>query len=307
MLRNIRWFSIASLLVAVALVLGACGTPVPTAPRAETPEATPTPPPIPTSVPWGDLLGDMILIPAGEFTMGSSQEEIDHGIQGCEEVHGHCARRWFENELPQHSVYLDAFYIGRYEVTNEQYEHFVEVTGYEAPRGWSGGSIPRGLEDHPVVNVSWYDALAYCRWLSEETGQTVRLPTEAEWEKAARGTDGRVYPWGDEFEAGKCNSAAEDIETTTPVGQYSPQGDSPYGVADVAGNVWEWTSSLHEGYPYDPLDGREDLGAGGPRVLRGGAFYGNHGGGRCAARNRDPADLRDDALGFRVAVAPGSP
>jgi formylglycine-generating enzyme required for sulfatase activity len=305
MLANRRRFSIASLLVVVAFVLGACGTPVPTAPRAETAEVPP--PPMATSVPWGDLLGDMIPIPAGEFTMGSTQEEINYGLQRCEESHGHCQRSWFENELPQHTVYLNAFYIGRYEVTNAQYERFVRATGYQTPRGWSGGSIPGGLEDHPVVNVSWHDALAYCRWLSEETGQIVRLPTEAEWEKAARGTDGRVYPWGDEFDAAKCNSLENDIQTTTPVGQYSPQGDSPYGVADVAGNVWEWTSSVHKGYPYDPVDGREDLGAGGSRVLRGGAFYGNHGAGRCAARNRDPADLRDDAVGFRVAVPAGSP
>ena len=303
--RSVQCFSMAGLMVAVALALGACGAPAPTASRPETTEAPP--PPIATPVQGGDLLGDLILIPAGEFTMGSSREEIDHGLQGCEEVHGRCDRRWFENELPQHTVYLHAFYIGRYEVTNAKYERFVEATGYEPPRGWSDSSMPGGLEDHPVVNVSWHDAQAYCRWLSEETGQTVRLPTEAEWEKAARGTDGRLYPWGDEFDGGKCNTAADDIETTTPVGQYSPQGDSPYGVADVAGNVWEWTSSLHEGYPYDPLDGREDPEAGGVRVLCGGAFWGNHGGGRCAARNRDPADLRDDALGFRVAVSPNSP
>ena len=213
---NMRWLSIASLLGVVALMLGACGQPIPAAPRAETPEARP---PIATSLPWGDLLGDMILVPAGEFTMGSSQEEIEYALHRCEEAYGHCQRSWFENELPQHTVYLDDFYIGRYEVSNAQYEHFVEATGYQAPRGWSGGSIPGGLENHPVVNVSWHDALAYCRWLSEETGHTVRLPTEAEWEKSARGTDGRVYPWGDEFDTGKCNSDEDNIETTTPVGQ----------------------------------------------------------------------------------------
>ena len=175
----------------------------PPPPPPETPEAppppvaSPTPPPPAASLRRGDLLGDMILVPAGEFIMGSSLEQIDYAFQLCEETYGNCQRSWFFNEFPQHTVYLDAFYIGRYEVTNAQYERFVEATGYEAPLiDWPDGSIPGGLENHPVVDVSWYDALAYCHWLSEETGQTVRLPTEAEWEKAARGTDGRVYPLG---------------------------------------------------------------------------------------------------------------
>jgi formylglycine-generating enzyme required for sulfatase activity len=286
MLRNIRSFSIASLLVVVALVPGACGTSVPTAPSAETPEAPP--PPIATSVPWGDLLGDIILIPAGEFTMGSDTGAAD--------------------EKPVHEVYVDAFYIGKHEVTNAQYERFVEDTGHRAAQYWPGASISEGNENHPVVNVSWYDARAYCQWLSDQTGQIVRLPTEAEWEKAARGTDGRVYPWGDEFDKDKCNSRESGIGDTTPVGGYSPEGDSPYEVADMAGNVWEWTSSLYKAYPYDPEDGREDPEAEEARVLRGGAFHHSlRRYVRCACRGRANPGDRDFYLGFRVVVSPGSP
>jgi formylglycine-generating enzyme required for sulfatase activity len=276
---NIRWSAIACLLLAVAFVLAACVTPVST--------ATPTPACIATSVPSGDLLGDMILIPAGEFTMGSDTAA---------------------DEKPVHEVYVDAFYIGKHEVTNAQYERFVEDTGHRAPQYWPGASISEGKENHPVVNVSWYDARAYCQWLSDQTGQIVRLPTEAEWEKAARGTDGRVYPWGDEFDKDKCNSRESDIGDTTPVGGYSPEGDSPYEVADMAGNVWEWTSSLYKAYPYDPEDGREDPEAEEARVLRGGAFrHSLRRYVRCACRGSGPPASRDDYLGFRVVVSPGSP
>jgi formylglycine-generating enzyme required for sulfatase activity len=164
-----------------------------------------------------------------------------------------------------------------------------------------------------VVNVSWYDAMAYCRWLEERLqvpGSTlnvwregqlgtlnlkpgtfaVRLPSEAEWEKGARGTDGRIYPWGDQWDAARCNAEKGLSGDTTPVGAY-PNGASPYGVLDMAGNVWEWTRSLEKSYPYDPDDGREDPEAAGARVVRGGAFLDGARFVRCAVRDRDlPVD-----------------
>jgi formylglycine-generating enzyme required for sulfatase activity len=156
--------------------------------------------------------------------------------------------------------------------------------------------------------------VAYCQWLSEKTGQAYRLPTEAEWEKAARGTGGRIYPWGNEWDETKLNSGEGGPGDTTPVGQYSPDGDSPYGAADMAGNVWEWTRSLWGRdpnepsfkYPYDPADGREDLDApdGILRVLRGGAFFSDRWLVRCAYRHGDGPDFFYGNFGFRVVVAP---
>ncbi len=166
-------------------------------------------------------------------------------------------------------------------VTNAQYAAFVQATGHGQPEHWKGGRPPGDKRRHPVVYVSWHDAVAYCRWLAEVTGKPYRLPSEAEWEKGARGSDGRIYPWGNRWDAQRCNSGEGGPGDTTPVGAY-PQGASPYGLLDLAGNVWEWTRSLWGrevsrpafGYPYDAEDGREDPGAGDEvlRVLRGGAF-----------------------------------
>jgi formylglycine-generating enzyme required for sulfatase activity len=118
--------------------------------------------------------------------------------------------------------------------------------------------------DHPVVGVSWYEAVAYCRWLTEalqaagalDESEVVRLPTEAEWEKAARGEHARRWPWGDDFDPAWAITGESGLRRTTPVGKYSPAGDSPYGAADIAGNVWEWCSSLYRDYPFDSDDGR---------------------------------------------------
>jgi formylglycine-generating enzyme required for sulfatase activity len=169
-----------------------------------------------------------------------------------------------------------------------------------------------------VVIVTWYEAVAFCRWLTErlrETGelgadQEVRLPTEAEWEKAARGSDGRIYPWGNEADPNRANYNRTGIGTTSAVGCF-PGGASPCGVEDLSGNVWEWTRSLwgeHWAepmfkYPYSLADGRENLEAEGLRVLRGGAFGHSEGDLRCADRFSYDPDYWFDDLGFRVCVA----
>lgn len=236
---------------------------------------------------------ETVLIPAGPFLMGS--------LEG-EDVPA--------NELPQHEVNLPAYRIGKYPVTNEQYAEFAKQAKHSAPQkvGWFGQSPPKDKLDHPVVGVSWHDAIAYCQWLSEKTGRTYRLPTEAEWEKAARGTDGLIYPWGDEWQAGHCNCSGDQ---TTPVTAY-PTGESPYGCYDMIGNVWEWTSTLwgkdwknpDYTYPYQADDGREDLEADEifHRVFRGGSFSDEVVQLRCSARRWYAPDNADKTRGFRVVL-----
>ena len=251
--------------------------------------------PLCQQVPWEEILGQpMVWIPPGPFLMGSDKEKDPQA---------------FDDELPQHRVTLPGYWIGRYPVTVAQFRAFVEASGH---RPQDPDSL-KGPDEHPVAWVSWYDALAYCRWLSEKAGIPVALPSEAEWEKAARGTDGRIYPWGDEPpDEGRC-SFKNHVRGTTPVGRYSPQGDSPYGCADMAGNVWEWTRSLWGEdlrkpdfkYPYDPEDGRENLETGRDvrRVLRGGAFLDEDRRVRCAARLRLDPNRRYGDFGFRVVAA----
>jgi formylglycine-generating enzyme required for sulfatase activity len=166
--------------------------------------------------------------------------------------------------------------------------------------------------EHPVVWVDWTDAMAYCRWLTaqlKEAGRLpgdveleVRLPTEAEWEKAARGPKGHLYPWGDDAPDASRLNFTDSINGTTAVGAYSPLGDSFYGCADMAGNVWEWTLSAEAGYPYDPKDGRENAQVRGRRILRGGAFDSAARSVRCACRNWNFPEERDDTIGFRVVL-----
>jgi len=259
--------------------------------------ATAEPPPEPerkATVP----VPEMVSVPPGPFTMGTRGKDVPALVK----KYGGKAE-WYEREVPQHQVNLPAFEIGKYPVTNREYQAFVRGAGYRPPEGWDGDEYPPGKGDHPVVNVIWRDAVAYCRWLSQETGRPFRLPTEAEWEKAARGSDGRQYPWGNEFDPAKCNTRESGPGETTPVGQY-PDGASPYGALDMAGNVWEWCSSLYESYPYDPGDGRENLEAEGRRVLRGGAFNGGARFVRCACRYGDFPYGHWDHAGIRVVASP---
>jgi formylglycine-generating enzyme required for sulfatase activity len=242
-----------------------------------------------TTIIWKIDGKEMVYIPSGEFLMGS-----DEGVG---------------NETPAHTVRLDAFYIDRYPVTNEEYKRFVDATGHPPPCydvDWVDASEynwdpetrtpPMGRENHPVVLVSWEDAQAYAAWAGK------RLPTEAEWERAARSTDGRRWPWGDEFVKGRCNSKESDAGGTVPVGQYSPDYDSPDGAGDMVGNVWEWTSSLFRPYPYDADDGRESQEASGWRVLRGGSWQNDLDRTRCTAR-LDGDFLFYNNVGFRCAVS----
>ncbi|NLG74143.1 MAG: formylglycine-generating enzyme family protein [Chloroflexi bacterium] len=186
-----------------------------------------------------------VLIPDAEFIIGSdlSRDKLTQ-----------------DDEKPEHRLRVTDFYIMKYPVTNAQYRQFIEATGHRPPFfGWPDGAFPEDKADHPVVGVTFHDAVAFCEWASQVTGLPLRLPSEPEWEKAARGTDGRIYPWGNEWKEGHCNSYEARIGGTSPVGAFSPQGDSPYGVADMGGNVQEWCSSLFNIYPYDPTDGREIL------------------------------------------------
>ena len=232
--------------------------------------------------PWGEP--EWMPIPVGEFWMGSDTITDD--------------------ERPVHQVWVDAFQIARVPVTNAQYALYMADTSVEPPSHWRGSQPPRGLENHPVVNVSWDAAQTYCRWLGIKIERLVRLPTEAEWEKAARGAlDKREYPWG-EWQEMRCNSVELGLSETTPVGLFL-SGASPYGVLDMVGNVWEWCQSAYQPYPYKPDDGRENVSKNSGRVVRGGAFLSYRGSGRCACRVRHFPYDRFNYIGFRVLVSPG--
>ncbi len=266
--------------------------PPPPAPApAPAPGPTPHTRPGPKSRPGTWLEPELILIPAGRFIMGSDKTQDPQA---------------FDGELPQHQVYVGNFYIAKYPVTNAEYKRFVDTTGHDKPYHWEREDHKSFLgSDQPVVFVAWEDVNAYCRWLSRMTGKSYRLPTEAEWEKAARGTDGRIYPWGNQWDAKRCNCHESGPGHTTPVGRYSPRGDSPYGCVDMVGNVWEWTSSVYKGYPYDPENGQEDPKALTARVVRGGAFGDSGWYVRCACRLGFGPSGGDGNFGFRLCVAPG--
>jgi formylglycine-generating enzyme required for sulfatase activity len=232
-----------------------------------------------------------LTIPAGIFTMGSNPR---------------AAAPPFANERPRQRIQLSEFCISRVPITNAQYHRFVMACQHPAPGHWPEGRLPAGSEDFPVTYISWHDAQAFCAWAG------VRLPTEAEWEKAARGDDGRWWPWGDTLpDATRChfNGQAQGIapaaQSVLPVGQF-PQGASPYGVLDMAGNVWEWTNSPYRAYPYRAEDGSEVMTPGGVRVVRGGSYNHDLRQIRCAARDGMAAGVRDVYIGFRVVAGAGA-
>lgn len=247
------------------------------------------------------LLPEMVMVPEGQFLMGTSNEHVRILLRRED-----WAIEWFEKELfkteqPQHRVTLPAYELGRYAVTNFEYHTFIWETGHRVPKEWIGFSYPEAESDYPVTGVSMLDALAYIQWLNHKTGLTFRLPSEAEWERAARGDEGRIYPWGNEFDPWRCNTVESGKRGVTEVGIYSPSGDSPYGAADMSGNVWEWTSSLLKPYPYKPDDGREVPEAPGNRVVRGGSWYYSRKLARCATREGAQPNFISPTLGFRLA------
>jgi iron(II)-dependent oxidoreductase len=283
---------------------------------------------------WRKYLVYECYVPAGEFVMGDDGTDL----RG--------------KKVPAHDVLVDAFYIGKYPVTNADYKRYVDDVGHEF-------DLPAGKIHHPVVDISWRQARDYAAWAG------MRLLTEAEWEKAASwapvtsreqgdtGTErqadqvtrlhrqakrqrgkGRwprfmerlvkggggdqemesledkaivsrkqVYPWGNEFDPSQCNTGEARLDHTTPVGIYSPEGDSPYGCADMVGNVWEWTSSLYRDYPYRADDGREDMSLSGYRVVRGGSFLSHQDVARSAGRFGLDPYFCNLYRGFRVGLS----
>ncbi len=256
-----------------------------------------------------------IYIPAGEFIMGSSDDDAKKTVEGGVA----------SPEIPEHTVYLDGYWIDKYEITNSQYRLCVDE-GFCLPPllpltylGFEYYANPDSA-DYPVIYVDWYMVRDYCEWAGR------RLPTEAEWEKAARGTDGRRYTWGNNPVSGeranfcdvncpKTHAAFgfdDGYAETAPVGSY-PAGASPYGVLDMAGNVWEWTSTIPQPYPYDLLDGREEsdlregedvvFGDGPQRVWRGGTWANGTWWLRASLRYRSVPGYWHNSLGFRCAAS----
>ncbi len=262
------------------------------------------------AVRWHVGAPEMIFVPAGLFWMGSDKRRDPQA---------------WDDETPMHKVHVAAYWIGCFPVTVAQFAAFVAATDYQTSGEERGSAIvytgsvwksvqganwrhPRGpqsdvrqKQDHPVTCVTWRDAQAYCAWLSKTSGRLYRLPSEAEWEKAARGTDGRIYPWGDDKPTKELCNFAMNVGDTTPVGAY-PKGASPYGVLDMAGNVWDrtstkWGDSYKNYRPDDSLEGDAT------RTVRGGSFDYDDGGVRCACRNLSGVNPNGD-VGFRV-VSPG--
>jgi formylglycine-generating enzyme required for sulfatase activity len=257
-----------------------------------------------------DWVPELVEVPAGPFLMGSSDDDAAAD----------------DDEKPQHELTLDTYWIGKTEVTNAQFRPFVEGDGYSNPDYWTEAGWQWREEEsvkkpfyweestwngdaQPVVGVTWYEAVAYTRWLSAQTGRDYRLPTEAEWEKAARGTDGRIYPWGNEFDQEWLNSGQGVGQGghTTPVGTY-PKGASPYGALDMAGNAHEWTATKSDKeYPYEQEDewSADYLAGSDDRVLRGGAYWRKSTYTRCGMRIWIEPDFRvNNDMSFRVVATP---
>lgn len=222
----------------------------------------------------------MVFIDSGEFIMGSNE-------------------RW-DDESPEHISKTNAFYIDLYEVTNRDYKKFVDATQRTPPHHWTQGHTPKGKEDHPVTYVSWFDANDYCQW----TGK--RLPTEQEWEKAARGEGGNIYPWGNLWSLEKSNNPYKHSTGTQPVGSY-PEGRSVYGLYDMSGNVWEWVDAYYLPHPGNTIP-KPEYGED-KRVLKGGSWFDclSYGCGLSAPtfnRSFFNPDVKNNSFGFRCAKNP---
>ncbi len=253
---------------------------------------------------------EVVGVEAGPFVYGSDRAEREAAYRLDEAGYGHSYTRkheWYEDEPDRAEATLPAFEIARVPITNAQYAAFLADSGHRAPDvdvetwqgyrlihpyertrkfAWIDGRLPPGREAHPVVMVSIEDARAYARWLSARTGRRWRLPTEREWEKAARGTDGRRFPWGDVFDAARLNSHDAGPFDTVPVGRF-PGAASPFGLLDAAGQVFEWTST--ESRP-------------GRYIVKGGSWD-DKGCGVCrpAARHARPQAIKHILVGFRLA------
>jgi formylglycine-generating enzyme required for sulfatase activity len=299
--------ALVSLLVSIIACLAAVAV-VPEVRRLFSLEPTPTMPPT-----WTRPADDMVMayVPAGEFRMGSTGEEVDAALVLCSESRD-CQRDSLEDEQPAHIVALDGFWIDSMEVSNRQYRLCVEAGSCDPPS--DSGSHTRdsyygnsAYDDYPVISVDWHQAAAYCEWVGG------RLPTEAEWEYAARGPEGRRYPWGDAFDGARLNYCDANCEfgwadgafddgyfDTAPVGSY-PAGASWVGVLGMAGNVWEWVADWYDSDHYSHSPSRNPTGplSGGGRVLRGGSWRSYQGLARCSFRDWSSPGFSLDRLGFR--------
>ncbi|MFQ5985643.1 MAG: formylglycine-generating enzyme family protein, partial [Alphaproteobacteria bacterium] len=256
---------------------------------------------------------EVVTIPAGAFVAGSDAVEREAAYRLDEAAYGHSLTRrykWYAGERPRGVAETQAYAMTKTPITNAEYAAFVRATGHPAPDvdratwesyrlvhpyprtrryAWSEARPPPGMEDHPVVLVSHGDARAYAAWLSRVTGLAWRLPSELEWEKAARGTDGRRFPWGDAFDPSRLNSHDAGPFVTTPVGAF-PSGASPFGLLDAAGQVYEWTATP----------------AGAGRFIVKGGSWDDKGCGVCrpAARHGRPAGMKHILIGFRLVREP---
>lgn len=254
---------------------------------------------------------DMVEIPSGRFKMGLTFKQVNRILKMCTNVDKTCTRWWFKDEMPGHFVHLNKYWIDIYEVTNEKYLEFVQATGHrpalddtcetEACRQgnlWKGENFPERIRNQPVTQVNWYDAVAYCKWRGK------RLPTEAEWEKAARGPSGNMYPWGNSAPPGKATYRRKwrGVNTLTDVGSY-PNGASVYGVHDMAGNVWEWVADWYDRHyykkkiisnPKGPKNGKF-------KVVRGGSWVNYADTLHSAFRRWSRPEVRFNDTGFRCA------
>ncbi len=260
----------------------------------------------------------MVLIPAGTYQVGLSPSLSERLASTSDEAQRWYKKGYFNREQPQHTVTMADFYLGKYPVTVGEFRRFIIADGYGDSRFWSlatwkwlaenNRSRPASWDNPswnnderlPVTGVSWYEAQAYCHWLSAISDRSFRLPTEFEWEVAARGPKGFLYPWGDEFDGSRCNYSASGIGRPTPVGAFSPAGDGPWGHVDMAGNVSEWTRSVFRPYPAGHHDAPNEAGEL-EHVTRGGSWSSPALRLRCTARGYNNPGFSDNDLGFRLA------